>query len=203
MRMPGRGCLPHLQDRPEPRRDRDGAPIKRLRLAGRQEQSPPRPVRTCDHCADSSSPMRAPLSIAASTSARRCGLQPFSNRSSSPSSIAITITIEETSPGEYRMSQADITSVFKLDATERPSAVGYTAIWKRLDERTWESTTQLHGRRASTMELRALADLHWSSCSSRNRQTSPPVLSRVRVDLHDSAPAGSLLSLGRNSGSTP
>jgi Flp pilus assembly pilin Flp len=37
--------------------------------------------------------------------------------------------------------------------------------------------------------------LHRSSGSSRNRQTSPRVLSRVRVDLHDGAPAGSLLTV--------
>ena len=43
----------------------------------------------------------------------------------------IIITIAEPSPGQYRISQADITSTFKLDGVERPAAFGYTAIWKQ------------------------------------------------------------------------
>jgi len=62
----------------------------------------------------------------------------------------LTITIAEPSPGEFRISQADITSAFKLDGAERPSAFGYTAIWKQANERTWETTTKLKDRVVST-----------------------------------------------------
>jgi len=74
------------------------------------------------------------------------------------SDLGGSITIEETSPGEYRLSQADITSVFRLDGKERPSAVGYTAIWKQLDERTWESTTKLNGKVISSERWTLSAD---------------------------------------------
>ena len=62
----------------------------------------------------------------------------------------LTITIAEPSPGEYRISQADITSTFKLDGAERPAAFGYTAMWKQVNELTWETTTKLKGRIVST-----------------------------------------------------
>src|SRR3954453_11162892 len=58
----------------------------------------------------------------------------------------LTLTIAEPSPGEYRISQADITSVFKLDGAERPAAFGYTATWKQVDQLTWDTTTKLKGR---------------------------------------------------------
>jgi hypothetical protein len=62
----------------------------------------------------------------------------------------LAITIAEPSPGEFRISQADISSGFKLDGAERPAALGYTAIWKQVNERTWETTTKLKGKVVST-----------------------------------------------------
>jgi hypothetical protein len=62
----------------------------------------------------------------------------------------LIVTIAEPSPGEYHISQADVTSTFKLDGIERPAAFGYTAIWKQVNERTWETTTKLNGRVVST-----------------------------------------------------
>jgi hypothetical protein len=62
----------------------------------------------------------------------------------------LVITIAEPSPGDFRISQADITSEFRLDGVERPAALGYTAIWKQTNEREWETTTKLNGRVVST-----------------------------------------------------
>src|SRR5215212_2824203 len=70
----------------------------------------------------------------------------------------LTITIAEPSPGEFRLSQADITSAFKLDGAERPAAFGYTAIWKQANERTWETTTKLKGAVVSTDRWTLSAD---------------------------------------------
>ncbi len=68
-----------------------------------------------------------------------------------------SLTFEKTAGG-MRWSAAGESYEFKMDGADAPAVFGYTAAWKQVTDRTWETANKLGGKLLSTDYLTLSAD---------------------------------------------
>jgi hypothetical protein len=61
-----------------------------------------------------------------------------------------SIKFENVGSGMIRFSTAGLSYTFKMDGVERPAIYGYTASWKKVDDRHWEAANKLNGKLDNT-----------------------------------------------------
>ncbi len=57
----------------------------------------------------------------------------------------ISVTYQQTAPGEMKFTVDNQSYTFKMDGKEYPAIFGTTAAWKQINDHTWETTNKLKG----------------------------------------------------------